>query len=67
MTQSSPSIVIQELEKKFDNQIAVNKISLQIPNGIVFSLLGPNGAGKSTTIRMISCTLEPSSGSITIL
>lgn len=67
MVQTSPIIILKELEKKFDDQIAVNKISLQIPTGIVFSLLGPNGAGKSTTIRMISCTLEPSSGSITIL
>jgi lipooligosaccharide transport system ATP-binding protein len=64
---TSSVIKVQNLTKKFDKQTAVDEISFEIPKGIVFSLLGPNGAGKSTTIRMISCTLIPTSGDITVL
>lgn len=64
---SSTIIEVSNLTKKFGKQAAVDHISLKIPKGIVFSLLGPNGAGKSTTIRMISCTLIPTSGDITVL
>jgi lipooligosaccharide transport system ATP-binding protein len=64
---TSSVIKVQNLTKKFDKQTAVDEISFEIPKGIVFSLLGPNGAGKSTTIRMMSCTLIPTSGEITVL
>lgn len=46
---------------------AVDNISLSIPKGIVISLLGSNGAGKSTTIKMISCVLVPTKGTMSIL
>lgn len=55
------------LEKKFGNYTAVDKLSLTVKKGEVFGLLGPNGAGKSTTINMICGLLHPSSGSISIL
>ncbi|MDQ8185222.1 ABC transporter ATP-binding protein [Pelagicoccus sp. SDUM812002] len=45
---------------------AVDKLTLNIPEGSVFGLLGPNGSGKSTTIRMLLGLSEPSSGGIQI-
>jgi len=46
---------------------AVDKLSLEIPAGIVFGFLGPNGAGKTTTIRLLLGLLEPTSGSAEVL
>jgi ABC-2 type transport system ATP-binding protein len=55
---------IKNLNKTYANGVhAINKISLEIPNGL-FGLLGPNGAGKSSLMRTIATLQEPDSGSI---
>ncbi|TFH29697.1 MAG: ATP-binding cassette domain-containing protein [Promethearchaeota archaeon] len=54
------------LKKKFEEIKAVDGVSLQIPQGILFGLLGPNGAGKTTLVRMITSTLKPTEGEIYI-
>lgn len=53
-----------KLTKQFDDNIAVNNISLNINPGEVFGLIGQNGAGKTTTFRMILDLIEPTSGKI---
>lgn len=55
---------LKNLEKKFGNFVAVNKINLKINKGELFGFLGPNGAGKTTTIKMIVGLLSPTSGTI---
>jgi len=59
-------LTINELTKKYDDLVAVNKLNLNIERGEFFGLLGPNGAGKSTTIRMISTLTPKTSGNIII-
>ena len=59
-------IRIEELTKYYDDVCAVNRMSLEIPEGQVLGLLGPNGAGKSTTLRMLTGYLPPSEGTIFI-
>ena len=61
------AIETKNLEKKYGNKTAVDKINLSINEGELFSLLGVNGAGKTTTIKMLSCLSKPTSGSATIL
>jgi len=61
-----PIIELQDLTKKYDQFIAVNRLSLTIKKGEVFGLLGPNGAGKSTTILMMLGLSEPTSGSVRV-
>lgn len=61
-----PLVEVRELHKQFNEQPAVNSVSLEIHRGEIFGLLGPNGAGKTTTIRMLSTTLRPTSGDATI-
>ena len=50
--------------KIFDDVVAVNDISLEVPRGSFFALLGPSGCGKTTTLRMIGGFEEPTDGAI---
>ena len=54
----------ENLTKKFKNQVAVQNISMNVPENSVYGLLGPNGAGKSTTLKMIAGILKHTKGSI---
>ncbi len=47
-------IELKSVTKKYGNKVAVDNLSLCIPDGIVCGLLGVNGAGKTTTIRMLT-------------
>ncbi|MGG7144868.1 ABC transporter ATP-binding protein [Clostridium nigeriense] len=60
-------IEIKDLVKKYDDNIAVDNISLSIEEGEIYGILGPNGAGKSTAISLICSLLFPNSGEIKIL
>jgi len=55
------------LKKSFGDFTAVDGIDFTVTKGESFGLLGPNGAGKSTTMRMISATMERTSGELEIL
>ena len=55
-------VAVKNLEKRFGNFTAVNRITLNVNRGEIFGFLGPNGAGKSTTIRMLCGILKPTSG-----
>ena len=59
---ATPSVVIQDLVKRFGDFTAVDHINLETRQGEIFGFLGPNGAGKSTTIRMLCGLLTPTSG-----
>ena len=56
-------LCIDRLTKQYENKIAVDRISLQLTNG-VYGLLGANGAGKTTFLRMLCGVLKPTSGTI---
>lgn len=60
------AVAVQDLEKRFGDFVAVNRISFEVVKGEVFGFLGPNGAGKSTTIRMLCGILPPSGGKGTV-
>ena len=60
------SIAVKEISKKYGTQLAVNNISFDVHTGEVVGFIGPNGAGKSTTMRMITGTLSPDTGSVHI-
>jgi len=59
-------IQVEHLTKHFGKSVAVDNISFSIARGEIVGLLGPNGAGKTTTMRILSCFLPPSKGSVTI-
>jgi ABC-2 type transport system ATP-binding protein len=60
-------VKINNLYKKFGDNIAVDSINITINQGEVYGLLGPNGAGKSTIINIMSGLLKMNKGSIEIL
>jgi ABC-2 type transport system ATP-binding protein len=59
---NSDSITVNNLEKKFGQFVAVNKINFSVKKGEIFGFLGANGSGKSTTIRMLCGIITPTSG-----
>ena len=60
------SIIVENLTKKYGDQRAVDNISFQVMPGEIVGFLGPNGAGKTTTMKMITCYMAPTEGSITV-
>lgn len=58
-------IKADNITKKFDDIVAVDRVSAEIKDGSVFGLIGTNGAGKSTFLRMISGILKPDEGIVT--
>jgi ABC-2 type transport system ATP-binding protein len=55
-------IETENLTKKFNGNLAVDRLTLTVKEGEVFGFLGPNGAGKTTTVRMLTSLIGPSSG-----
>ena len=66
MTPNTPRLVVEELEKSFRKNKAVESVSLSINPGERLALIGPNGAGKSTTVKMITGQILPDKGRIHI-
>ncbi|WP_404305726.1 ABC transporter ATP-binding protein [Neorhodopirellula lusitana] len=59
-------IEIRDLQKLYDDTLAVKNVSVSIPAGVVCGLVGPNGAGKTTTLRCLAGLLRPTSGTICV-
>ena len=57
-------IEVRGLTKRYGTETAVDTISFEVQRGEVLGFLGPNGAGKSTTMKVITCYLPPSDGSV---
>jgi len=66
MNQIEPSVVVQNLTKRFGDFVAVDNVSFEARHGEIFGFLGPNGSGKSTTIRILCGLLRLSSGRATV-
>lgn len=61
---SGPLLEARGLVRTFGPVRAVDRVSLELPEGGVLALLGPNGAGKSTLLRLLAGTLRPTEGRI---
>jgi osmoprotectant transport system ATP-binding protein len=57
-------IRLEELTKHFAGQVAVDAVSMEIPQGEIVVFVGPSGCGKTTTLKMINRLIEPTSGRI---
>ena len=59
-------VVLEGVTKRFGDEVAVDRLSLEIEDGDFFSLLGPSGCGKTTTMRLIAGLERPDEGRIWI-
>jgi spermidine/putrescine transport system ATP-binding protein len=59
-----PDVRLDTVTKRFDEVVAVDELTLEVPRGSFFALLGPSGCGKTTTLRMIGGFEEPTEGTI---
>ena len=62
--QTMSIIEIKNVSKSFGEKVALDNVSLEIPEGQIFGFLGPNGAGKTTLIRIINRITIPTSGEV---
>jgi len=60
----TPDVRLDRVTKQFEDVVAVDDLSLEIPRSSFFALLGPSGCGKTTTLRMIGGFEEPTAGAI---
>jgi ABC-2 type transport system ATP-binding protein len=61
------AIRVAAVTKRYGNHVAVDRISFEVPRGVVYGVLGPNGAGKTTTLRMINDIIRPDEGVLEVL
>jgi ABC-2 type transport system ATP-binding protein len=59
-----PLFEAKNITKQFGNQLALDKVSISVPEQCIYGLLGPNGAGKTTLIRIINQITGPDSGEL---
>jgi ABC-2 type transport system ATP-binding protein len=55
-------VEIEKVTKTFGDHVAVNALSLAVPQGSIYGFIGPNGSGKTTTLRMIMRIYHPDPG-----
>lgn len=60
------AIAVRNLVKVYGREKAVNDISFDVKTGEILGFLGPNGAGKTTTMKIITCFMPQSSGSVSV-
>ena len=64
----APSVVqTKQLTKVFDETVAVDGLTFEIPPGTIFGLIGPSGCGKTTTVRLLTGIYQPTAGQATVL
>ena len=59
-------ITVNNVTKRYAEHLALNNVSLQVPEQSIYGLLGPNGAGKTTLIRILNQITAPDSGEVLI-
>jgi len=64
--ETAPAIRLSGLRKTFGENVAVDGVDLEIPDGEFFSMLGPSGSGKTTVLRMIAGFELPTAGTVAL-
>ncbi len=60
------SIVVKNVSKKYNSQVALNNVSFDIKSGEIVGFIGPNGAGKTTMMKIICGIIAPDEGNVKI-
>jgi ABC-2 type transport system ATP-binding protein len=62
-----PVIVARGLRRVFGDQVAVDHLDIDVPEGSIFGFVGPSGSGKTTAVRMLAGIDVPTAGEVTVL
>jgi len=60
----SALLSVTRVSKRFRGLVAVDAVSFDVPEGVIFAVIGPNGAGKTTLFNMIAGAMAPDEGAI---
>jgi len=60
----SALLSLERVSKRFRGLVAVDAVSFDVPEGVIFAVIGPNGAGKTTLFNLIAGALRPDEGTI---
>ena len=55
---------VEDVEKKYGDYVALDKVNISVPKSSIYGLLGPNGAGKTTLMRIINQITAPDKGRV---
>ncbi len=66
-TNYTNTVELQNVTKRYNELVAVNKLNVTIKPGEIFGLLGPNGSGKSTTLKMLLGLVQADEGNVMVL
>jgi ABC-2 type transport system ATP-binding protein len=61
-----PKVIVQDLQKRYDDVLAAQGVSFEVEDGEIFGLLGPNGSGKTTTLECVIGLRQPETGRIEV-
>ena len=68
VSRAAPDAVIatENLVKEFDDQRALDEISISVPAGVILGVIGPSGCGKTTLVRALTGIIAPTSGDVKV-
>ena len=64
---AAPAIELEELTRRYGERVALDRVSLGVPEGATLVVFGPNGAGKTTLLRVLATLLRPHGGVARVL
>jgi ABC-2 type transport system ATP-binding protein len=67
LDQETTLVSMEGVSRRYGELVALDNVTLQVPRGTILGVIGPSGSGKTTLIRLLTGTLDPSEGNVTVL